>query len=139
MTVQEYITSCEVFYHVTKSENATSILLTGLKPQLHNNSDYHQDCPDKRPQICLTTSHKIKEVMNSFQQNEPNRQFTIFEIPASYLATTNFGLDWTFSGTEKLADLDILSAVKKSIEEFGTIACFDLIPKEKISEHKTNL
>lgn len=134
MTIQELIKSYKTFYHVTKAENENSILASGLIPNRYSDMDYHHNCPDKKAQICLTAHLKLNEHLSSFRQNNPNIEYAIFEIPADFIATINFGLDWTFSGTEALAKMDVLDGLKISIETFGTLACFDIIPKEVIKK-----
>ena len=136
MTVQELVKSYKTFYHVTKAENEKSILAIGLIPNRYCDMDYHQNCPEKKAQICLTAYLKLNEHLSSFSQNDPSIEYAIFEIPADFVAPINFGLDWPFSGTETLAKMDILDGLKISIEIFGTLACFDIIPTEVIKKYK---
>ncbi|MEI6122334.1 MAG: hypothetical protein WCQ95_01775 [Bacteroidota bacterium] len=135
MTIQELIKSYKTFYHITKAENENSILANGLIPNRYSDMDYHHNCPEKKAQICLTTYLNLNTLLSSFKDNDTNIEYTVFEVPADFIATINFGLDWTFSGTETLAKMDVLKGIKISIETLGTLACFDIIPKEVIKKY----
>ena len=130
----ELIKSYKIFYHITDAKNEKNILEKGLIPNRLNDMDYHRDCPNKKAQVCLTTKNKLKEILKSFQDTAPTNQYIIYEISADFIATTDFGLDWTYSGTEKLKNMNEIIGLKISIEEFGTLACFDIIPKEIIKK-----
>ncbi len=97
------IKSYQKFYHITEDENVKSILKKGLKLNKYKDFEYHDDCPEKKAQICLTTRNKLKEQFSSRQQNHPETKFVVFEISADYIITTNYGLDWTMEFTNQIA------------------------------------
>ncbi len=126
MDKEKLIKSYKTFYHITESENVESILAKGLLPNKYDDMDYHVEAPEKKAQICLTTETRVKNLLDQF--NDP----IVFEISADFISTLNTGLDWTFTPTIRLVGLDEASAIKKSIEAYGTLACFDPIPSDKI-------
>lgn len=135
MNIKELIKSYRHFYHITDSAYETSIMEKGLIPKIYERMDYHIECPEVKAQVCVTPPRKLHELYKSFQSNDSSINYIIFEISAEYISSINFGLDWTFAGTAKLYKMDILDGIKKSIEEFGTLACFDIIPNDVIRKY----
>lgn len=133
MSKTELILSYGTFYHVTNANNVANILREGLLPNKYNDSDYSEKAPEKKAQICLTTKHKLAEHLSSFKQNNPSETFAVIEIPADFISRGDYGLDWTFGGTDAIATFPEVDSLTASIEYLGTLACFEHIPPEQLS------
>lgn len=137
MTPKELIKSYITFYHVTKKDNKESILSRGLEPNKYPDNDYHEDCPEKRAQICLTIKEKLDEIYCSIRDQEPEKEYIVFEIPSEIISNLDCGLDWTFSGTKFYSKMNFTEALRNSIEILGTLSCFETIPKEHLMINET--
>lgn len=133
MTKEELIQSYEKFFHITKKANVDRILREGLIPNKYADNLYHPNAPSKRAQICITGKAKLEEHLDSFRQNDSGEEFAVFAVSAEFISGIDFGLDWTFSGTESLSKSSDVESLKTSIEYFGTLACFETIPANELS------
>ncbi|MFZ4798729.1 MAG: hypothetical protein ACOYMA_14615 [Bacteroidia bacterium] len=126
------------FYHIALQSSKDIILTMGLIPYFVPEEDFHPDCPNKRNQICLTTKKFLNTMIANLKDKYDNQPLIIFEFSSEVISTKQIGLDWTFSGTEKLK-LDSIENICYSIDNYGTIACFERILPEEIIIFKENV
>lgn len=120
------------FYHIALQSSKVKVYNDGLSPYFVPVDDFHPDCLNKRNQICLTTKKFLSTMIANLKDKYDNQPLIIFEFSSEVISRKHIGLDWTFSGTEKLK-LDSIENICYSIDNYGTIACFEkILPKEII-------
>ena len=131
-SITELVNSYVCFYHVTPIENLVGIEQHGLLTKKDSDNDYNPQAPFKKPQICFCPQHKLKVWKSEIVQISAENQVAVFRITAQNFSSKDIGLDWTFEQTKCYKHLDEISWLKKSIDDFGTIACFENIPIEEL-------
>lgn len=120
------------FYHVTAIANVEGIEKCGLLTNKYSDNHYDKQAPYKKAQICFCPLSKLEEHKSSFGGISNENPIAVFKISAELLATKDIGLDWTFAGTTLFKQDNEINWLKQSIDELGTLCCFENIPFDEL-------